>query len=244
VEHDVIKDWEHNNHVELGVAREELLIRYAALIHEGNKRYNLTGLKSSEEILCKLILGSIEPLLNFIVPRGTKFADIGTGAGIPGIPIAIYFGDAIGALIDSNNKKISFVNQVIHHLNLDNVYALQGRAEELAHKQLRGTFNMVFSRAFGHISIVAELAAAFVVPGGLVYMYSNDRVQDLSEQVIDHIGKFGMKMINPKEYGLHGLKEINLLMEKTGVTNSIYPRKMPAIKRNMIKLVQGTGWLV
>ncbi len=240
MEHDIIREWEHVRHIDVGAFKRELLLKFAALIHEGNKRNNLTGLKTKEEILSKLILGSIEPILNFNVPRGTKFADIGTGAGIPGIPIAICFGDMTGVLIDSNNKKISFLKQVVRDLNLENVCPLLGRVEELGREQLRGAFNLVFSRAFGHALILAELSAPLLVQGGVLFIYSSDQVKDLPEKVIDNIQKFGMRVIESSAYCKYGLEEANLLMEKNGSTDLIYPRRMAAIKRNMKRLVQGT----
>jgi len=239
VERSIIKEWEHDTNIKLGITKENKLLQFAELIHEGNKKFNLTGLKTKKDILTKLILGSIEPLNNFTVPRGTSFADIGTGAGIPGIPVAIYFEHMRGSLIDSNNKKISFLKQVIRNLNLDNIQILQGRIEELAHGQLRDIFNIVFSRAFYNISIVVEMAAPLLVSGGLLYIYSNDRVENLPEKVIDHIKQLGMAVINSNEYNLYGLRDLNLLFKKTGTTKSIYPRKMPAIKRDAKKLFPG-----
>jgi 16S rRNA (guanine527-N7)-methyltransferase len=134
-----------------------------------------------------------------------------------------------GSLIDSNNKKISFLKQVIRNLNLDNIQILQGRIEELAHGQLRDIFNIVFSRAFYNISIVVEMAAPLLVSGGLLYIYSNDRVENLPEKVIDHIKQLGMAVINSNEYNLYGLRDLNLLFKKTGTT----------IKRDAKKLFPG-----
>jgi len=140
-----------------------------------------------------------------------------------------------GSLIDSNTKKISFLKQVVRNLNLDNIQILQGRIEELAHGQLRDIFNIVFSRALYNISIVVEMAAPLLVSEGLLYIYSNDRVENLPEKLLDHIKQLGMAVISSYEYDLYGLRNVNMLLKKTGITKSIYPRKMPAIKRDMKK---------
>jgi 16S rRNA (guanine527-N7)-methyltransferase len=237
VERSILQEWERDNVIKLGSEKENKLLRYAELIYEGNKKFNLTGLKTKRDILIKLILGSLGPLVSFNVPRGTTFADIGTGAGIPGIPIAVYFEHMRGSLIDSNNKKISFIKRVMRDLNLDTVQILQGRIEELAHGPLRDRFHIVFSRAFQNIPIVAEMAAPMLASGGLLYIYSNERAEDLPARVIDHIRLLGMAVVHSNEYYRYGLGDANILCKKTGITKSIYPRKIPVIQRDMKKLV-------
>lgn len=150
------------------------LKEYARLIYEHNKTTNITGLKDTEYIYNELILGSITPLKHVNVPRGTSFIDIGTGAGIPGIPLLLYFGDNMkGVLVDSNNKKIKFLLNAINTLGInDIVTVIQGRVEEIAkEKAYRDSFDFAVSRAFAHPLMALEYGLPFVKPGGWLYIY-------------------------------------------------------------------------
>lgn len=154
---------------------------YAKLIHDYNKTTNITGLKDVESIYNELIVGSIKPLMNIDVPRGTSIVDIGTGAGIPGIPLILYFGGIIkGVLIDSNNKKIKFLLGAIDILGIDDsVTVIQGRVEEmLKEKKYRDAFDFAVARAFAHPLMALEYGLPFVKPGGWLYIYYPATVYD------------------------------------------------------------------
>lgn len=231
VEHNMITEWELKNNIDLGFEKENFLEKYARLICRANRRFNLTGLKTEQDILIDLVLGSIEPFIHLNVPRGTKFVDIGTGAGIPGIPIAVFHDDLIGVLIDSNGKKISFVKNVVRDLFLENVRVVQGRAEILARSGLRNEFDLVLSRALAPVSVVAELAAPMLVQGGLLYVYSDERIEELPGPVIEHLKRMGMSALDEHERVRFGLADVNMAFIKKGATPETFPRRMSAIKR-------------
>ena len=149
-----------------------VLAEYAVAIHKENNKHNLTGHKTLPEIIENLIIGSIEPLKNIEVPRGTLFADIGTGAGIPGIPLSVYFNDCRGILFDSNQKKIRFVNKTISDFGLVNVNGIDSRVEDACRcDEYREKFDIVFTRAMSDIYTVAELSAPLLKTGGVVFLY-------------------------------------------------------------------------
>ncbi|MEW6526827.1 MAG: 16S rRNA (guanine(527)-N(7))-methyltransferase RsmG [Spirochaetota bacterium] len=160
-----------------GIIPQEInrkLQEYAQLIHEYNKNTNITGLKDSESIYKELIMGSITPLMHVDVPRGTNFIDIGTGAGIPGIPLLLYFGGNMkGVLVDSNNKKIKFLLNAIETLGITNIVTvIQGRVEEIAkEKAYRDNFDFAVARAFAHPLMALEYGLPFVKQGGWMYIY-------------------------------------------------------------------------
>ena len=124
----------------------EQLVGYVALLHKWNKAYNLTSVRDPHEMLVKHIMDSIvvSPHL-----RGERFIDVGTGPGLPGIPLAIMNPDKAFTLLDSLGKRIRFIRQVIHELGIRNVTPVQSRVEEFQPEQ---GFDAVLSRAFASLS--------------------------------------------------------------------------------------------
>lgn len=231
MEHEIIRQWADANNIRLSKQNEDLLLHYAHQIYLSGKKFNLTGLKNEQDIVEKLIIGSLDPVLGMNVPRGTLFVDIGTGAGIPGIPLAIVFENCHGVLVDSNHKKISFLNAVIDDLKLKNITAHCGRIEELARGEFRNKFYCAFSRAMASLYLLVEIAAPLVRVGGFLYMYSSLNQNDLDEKSIEHCAHVGMKLVPLKDYAQFGFKENGILIQKCFETNSQYPRKVSVINR-------------
>ncbi|MCL1834183.1 MAG: 16S rRNA (guanine(527)-N(7))-methyltransferase RsmG, partial [Leptospirales bacterium] len=175
---------------------QSLMIKYANEIFNENKKFNLTGHKNLLDIIENLFVKSLIPVKNLDVPRGTLFADIGTGAGIPGIPIAIKYGEAKGALFDSNHKKVNFINRTAAHLGINNVRAAACRVEDLCREpNFRESFDMVFSRAMSDLYTVSELGAPLLKVGGLLFLYSNEIIE---KQSVGKKEKSGSKIIGTK----------------------------------------------
>lgn len=130
--------------------QREQLLGYVELLNKWNKAYNLTSVRDPEDMLVKHILDSIvvSPYLN-----GERFIDVGTGPGLPGIPLAIMNPDKRFVLLDSLGKRIRFIKQVLHELAIANVVPVQSRVEEY---DPEGGFDAVLSRAFASISDMVE----------------------------------------------------------------------------------------
>ncbi|MFV0447940.1 MAG: 16S rRNA (guanine(527)-N(7))-methyltransferase RsmG [Vibrio sp.] len=130
--------------------QREQLLGYVELLNKWNKAYNLTSVRDPEDMLVKHILDSIvvSPYLN-----GERFIDVGTGPGLPGIPLAIMNPDKHFVLLDSLGKRIRFIKQVLHELAISNVIPVQSRVEEF---DPEGGFDAVLSRAFASISDMVE----------------------------------------------------------------------------------------
>ena len=156
--------------------KTDILEQYGHLIHETNNRFNLTGLKTIEDITNTLIISSLIPFSAINVPRGTLIADIGTGAGIPGIPLSILIKSATFTLFDATNKKIEFITDVITKLGIDNARAINGRIEELGRDELyRETFDWVVTRAMAEPFMATELGAPLLKTGGYLYLYASEK---------------------------------------------------------------------
>lgn len=207
------------------------LLAYARMIESTNEQFNLTGHGNLHEIVENLILGSIRSIEGLSVPRGTRFVDIGTGAGIPGIPLGIYQGTWRGVLVDSNAKKISFVKKVIRDCCIENLNALHCRAEDLARGRERETFDLALSRAAGNPLVVVEIGAPLIKIGGYLYIYAHDLSDILHDRIRKHGADLGLSLIPRSRYREYGLKEGGILFLKNEITPSTFPRRMAVMKR-------------
>lgn len=216
----------------------EKLSLYAHRIHETNKKFNLTGFSSIEDIAEKLLLQSIKPFLSLNVPRGTKFIDMGTGAGVPGLPLCIAFCNLTGILVDSNSKKINFILSVIDELEIQNADAVCARGEDIAKDSLfRQSFFFATSRAFSNVYVTSEICAPFVQTGGFLYVYSNDVLPQSSEHplLFQHFSDLGIRPAIQEERSSLGPGMNDIVLIKIAETPEKYPRRFAAIKREAEK---------
>ncbi len=140
----------------------DLLLAFVCLIEKWNKAYNLTAIRSRNEILHLHILDSLA-----IVPfvSGEKIMDVGTGAGLPGIPLAILMPSKQFTLVDSNAKKTRFVRQVVLELQLSNVEVVHSRVEGLGRND---EYDLVLSRAFASLNEIMNLTEYLLHPKGVL----------------------------------------------------------------------------
>lgn len=146
--------------IDLAEAQIEQLLRFIELIEKWNKAYNLTAVR---EPLAMVSLHLLDSLAILPYLTGMRIADIGTGAGLPGIPLAICKPDRHFTLVDSNSKKTRFVQQAVLELQLKNVEVVHSRVELLKPKKL---FSTVISRAFANMSDIVQLTAHLLADEG------------------------------------------------------------------------------
>ena len=170
---------------DLKVNQQQLdqLVAYVGLLNKWNKAYNLTSVRQPEQMLVKHIVDSlvVSPHLSEVSDINNKFIDVGTGPGLPGIPLAIVNPEFEFTLLDSLGKRIRFITQVKHELKLDNVTPLQSRVEDH-----QGQYAGVLSRAFASISDMVNWSHHLVAKDGLFYALKGQ----LDQQEIDQLPDF------------------------------------------------------
>ena len=139
------------------------LVAYVAMLHKWNKAYNLTSVRDPDEMLIRHILDSIvaAPYL-----QGARFIDVGTGPGLPGVPLAIVLPDAHFTLLDSLGKRVRFLRQVQHELKLTNITPVQSRVEDFPAEP---AFDGVISRAFASLTDMVDWCHHLPGPDGRFY---------------------------------------------------------------------------
>ena len=218
--------------LEIGLDEDDLetFREFYRAIREWNGRVNLTSDADWETMLERHFLESLSVVE--ALPDGTadgaSFVDIGSGAGLPGIPLAIAFPSARGVLVDSRAKKVEFLESAIRRLGLDNLRAVHGRAETLGRRaDMRERFDFVFARAVAKMPALAELALPFCRVGGRVAVHkteSADAELRSAERAVAEMGGSGIVRVRPSVGGRDS-RRILVIIDKTARSPSRYPRK-------------------
>lgn len=208
---------------------------FANLIYSENKKFNLTGLKNIQDIKKTLIYESIHSVnyANINVDRSSKVIDIGTGAGIPGIPFKIINDKSNLTLVDSNHKKCNFIDKVISELGID-IKIICARVEEIAHEnEHRESYDICLSRAVSNISTLNEFSLPLLkLHGKSICMKGNN----ISNEIIrsEHSAKvLGGEMIN---YSKTSNMSTIVVYKKIKKTPSLYPRKTGIPKKSPLDI--------
>ena len=200
--------------------------KYMNLLLEWNEKINLTAITQPDEVKLKHFVDSLTVLK--YINDDDKVIDIGTGAGFPGIPLKIMKENTKITLLDSLNKRINFLNIVIETLNLSNIQAIHGRAEEIARNKLyREKYDVTVSRAVANLSTLSEYMLPFVKVGGKCICMKGANVNEEIEKAKNAIKELGGEIERVDNFYLSDNdNERNIIIiRKVKETSSKYPRK-------------------
>lgn len=204
----------------------EKFYTYMKILIDWNKKINLTAITDEEDILVKHFVDSLT--IQRYLGKASNIIDVGTGAGFPGIPIKILNPDLDVVLVDSLNKRINFLVEVIKELNLDNIDVIHSRAEDLGqNKKYRESFDIVTSRAVANMTVLSEYLLPLVkVNGKCICMKGSEIEKELEDS------KYAIKLLGGKidkidtlEISNEKIKRNIILINKLKNTPNTYPRK-------------------
>lgn len=209
--------------IELTDSQIESFEKYYNLLIEWNEKFNLTAITDEDEVIEKHFVDSVLPYE--ILPQNSKIIDIGAGAGFPSVPLKIVRPDLNFLLIDSVNKKITFINEVISNLNMSGIIAIHSRIEDLAvNPAYRETFDICISRAVARLNTLAEYSLPFVKLGGKMIAYKSKQIDDEMFEARKAIKLLGGEI---KEVSINNLENGDrnvLVIEKETPTPEKFPR--------------------
>ncbi|HIS60914.1 MAG TPA: 16S rRNA (guanine(527)-N(7))-methyltransferase RsmG [Candidatus Scybalomonas excrementigallinarum] len=216
--------------LDISLSEEQLqqFLTYYEMLVEKNKVMNLTAITEKEEVIDKHFIDSISLNKAMDVTKPLKILDLGTGAGFPGIPLKIAYPNLELTLLDSLNKRIKFLDEVIEALSLEGIVTIHGRAEDYAKQaSYREQFDICVSRAVANLATLSEYCLPYVKEGGCFISYKSGSVEEELEQSKKAIFELGGKV---KEVIAFTLPETDIertfvVIEKVRKTPKKYPRK-------------------
>jgi 16S rRNA (guanine527-N7)-methyltransferase len=208
-------------------------IFYHMLI-ETNRTLNLTAITEMHEVVLKHFIDSIS-VVKFINLSGKKIIDVGTGAGFPGIPLAILIPDANFVLMDSLQKRIHFIENVLRECQILNVKTIHGRAEDIGQNlDYREKFDYCVSRAVAALPVLLELCTPMVRVGGSFISYKSELLEEELQQSKNALSILHCKVGEQYHYSIPDRDFYRVLAEfkKEGKLQKKYPRQAGKPKKN------------
>lgn len=222
--------------VEISGEQPAQLTKYYRLLVETNRVMNLTGIVEAEEVAEKHIADSLR-LIKYLPQNDEKppvsIIDVGTGAGLPGIPLAVALPQTKVVLLDSQRKRCDFLEKVCAELGLTNARVVWGRAEEIAHREeFREQHGLAVARAVAALPILLEYLTPLVRTGGRVIAMKGSNAAEELTTAAGAIRELNLRQVELAEYRLtDGSGRSLAVLEKTAATKAKYPRNSGQIKK-------------
>ena len=210
------------------------LVSYMELALKANESFNLTANDTKESFMIKNIIDSLLIVKNLDLD-GKNILDLGSGAGLPGIPLAIYYKNTNFTLLEPLTKRANFLKEIAQKLGLKNVKVVNERAEIFI-KNARESFDFVTSRAVSRLNILLELSIPFLKVGGKLIAYKGINYQEEINESKNALDLLSSKIIAIEEENLVQINEkrYNIFIQKNQKTSQKYPREYRLIKKKAL----------
>ena len=235
-----MKELLYNIALETGINLTDIQLEkfqiYYNLLIETNKVMNLTSISEEKDVVLKHFIDSLA-IKNYIDISNGRVIDIGTGAGFPGIPLAIIYNDTQFTLMDSLNKRINFINTVMEECKLYNIETVHSRAEDLGHNNVyREKYDYCVSRAVAAIPVLLEYCIPFLKTGGKFISYKSEKAEEEISLSGNAQKKLGCRFDKLYSFDLPGtdISRKFVVFEKIKTTNRAYPRQAGKPKRSSL----------
>lgn len=205
-------------------------VKYYNLLIQWNKKFNLTAITEVKDVIVKHFLDSVLPYKK--IKDNSTLIDIGTGAGFPGIPLKILNDSLKITLVDSLNKRVTFLNEVIKELNLKNITAIHSRCEDLAKTNKRESFDYATSRAVAKLNTLSEYCAPFLKNNGFFIAYKSENYIEEIESSKNAFCILNLKIDKIENYVIENNTRNIIFIKKLKNINKIYPRDKNKPKTN------------
>ena len=231
---DLMKRAANEAGLELTELQYEQFIKYMRLLQEWNEKINLTAITDDEEVIKKHFIDCIKAFKSDAIKNAKTIIDVGTGAGFPGLPIAIMNPNVKVTLLDSLNKRINYLNTVVRELGLKNVTTIHSRAEDGARNtELREKFDVATSRAVANMAVLSEFCLPYVKKNGHFVALKGPAIEEELENGKAAIKILGGELKNIIEVSIEGTDLRHNIVEvlKVKECNKTYPRKAGTITK-------------
>ena len=227
---ELLLNYAKNYGINLDEKALERFENYYNFLVEYNQHTNLTSITEKNDVIIKHFLDSIILTKFLKLNSDTQLIDVGTGAGFPGVPLAIACPEAHVTLLDSLGKRMKWLEEILPRLGV-RAQCVTARAEEAAAER-RESYDYAVSRAVARLNILLELTAPYVKVGGAVLAMKGSAAREELAECTSAIKKLGLQLESVKEFSIDGASHAVIVLRKIAPTPKQYPRRYAKIKQS------------